>query len=148
MAREAQVQGGLAINVRDSATGLVLIDYQSRPTIFQADVAGTFGPVASKVVATPSGADLDVSSSGVGGLARFINQSPTIPVCVGSYDPDTDTFCPLFDILPSEFYPWRISRYLGQEMGLTGTSNTGTGVTLRFKGIGGTANVLAEVFPA
>lgn len=81
-------------------------------------------------------------------MCRLKNQDLTKYVEVGAYDPDVDVFTPLLEILPGEFTRVRLSRYLGQEMGLTGTHQTGAGITLRIKGVGGTVRVLVEAFPA
>lgn len=148
MANEITINESLTIQATDPTTGIVQIYYRPPDTSFRADMTGRTGPSPGLVVATAAGTDVSLTAvGGGGGMARLKNQSLVNYVEFGPYDPATDIYMPLGEILPGEFTRIRLSRFLGQEFGLTGTFIKGTGVTLRLKGVGGSVNVLVEVFP-
>lgn len=149
MAQEIVITESMTIRASDPTTGIAQVDYRPSDNTFNADMTGKYGPAPGVVSATTAGTDVDLTAvGGGGGMCRIKNQDLTKYVEVGAYDPDVDVFSPLCELLPGEFMRVRLSRFLGQEMGLTGTHQYGAGITLRIKGVGGTVRVLVEAFPA
>lgn len=149
MANEITVTESIAIIANDQTTGISQINYRPADNTFRADMVGRYGPAPGVILATAAGTDVDLSAiGGGGGMCRIKNQDLTRYVEIGLYDPDTDVYGPMCELLPGEFMRVRLSRFLGQEMGLTGTHAFGGGLTVRIKGVGGTVRVLVEAFPA
>jgi hypothetical protein len=141
MANEATVQSSMRIAKGE-------IDYSSRPTSFQADVSGAKGPVPGAFSAAITGTNLDLSQLTTPALCRIQNLDSTNFVEFGAYDPDTEKFYPIGELLPGESYVLRISRNLGWEYG-TGTGTTGAeNNVIRFKADTAAVNVLVEAFEA
>lgn len=119
--------------------------YSSRPTAFNATVEDGSGPTPGLVNVPVSGVDIDLSAiTNPGGLVRIQNLSTTNYVEVGSWD--GAIFRPLFELLPGEFFPWRLSRNLGNIYG-TGTGTSGTdATTLRLNANTSMVPCLVEAF--
>ncbi len=147
MADEARVVSSLSIR-KTSSTGVVILDYQSRPTSFQADVSGRKGPVPGAVrVETSPGTNINFSELTQPALCRIGNLDLTNFLTVGIWDQDNSTFFPLMEILPEENYVIRLSRYLRQEFGTgTGTHPQGSGHFLRLVADTAALNALVEAF--
>lgn len=149
MAKEITVTESMTIRASDQTTGIAQVDYRTSDNTFNANLAGKYGPAPGVIIATTAGTDVALTGvGGGGGMCRLKNQDLTNYVEVGTYDPDVDVFSPLMELLPGEFMRLRLSRFLGQEMGLTGTHQSGSGITMRVKGVGGSCKVLVEAFPA
>lgn len=146
MSGEAQVRASLQILKK---TGEVeQINYQSKPTVFKADVAGTKGPSPGAVTVTVEGTDVDFGELTTPALCRIQNQDATNFLEYGVWDPEGDTFYPLGEILPGESYVLRLSRYLQQEFG-TGTGTTGAETNrLRLRADTASVNANVEAFEA
>jgi hypothetical protein len=150
MSGEAQLQISLQISKTDD---LGIVNYRSYPTQFSADVDGALGPTPGAFLVSLYGTDVDLAELTVPGLCRVSNQDADNYVSYGIMDPETGKFYLLGEILPGEFFIFRLSRNLGQEYASAGTG-TGTGTVgantnvLRF--IANTANcvVLVEAFEA
>ncbi len=143
MSNEIRVQSSLQVRKGE-------LDYSSRPTSFNANMAGSRGPTPGMVMCSPTGTDIDLTQLAVlGGVCRIQNLDPTNYIECGPYDPNVTTYLPFIELLPGESYPLRLSRFLGSEMGnVPGTGTTGSSVRLRIKGVGGTCPVLVEAFDA
>lgn len=144
MANEAQVRSSLQILKQTGA--IERINYQGKPTVFNADVTGVKGPSPGSVTATVAGTDVDFSELAVPALCRLQNQDATNFVEYGIWDPEGDKFYPLGELLPGETYVLRLSRNLQEEFG-TGTGTTGADTNrLRLKADTASVNVLVEAF--
>ena len=142
MANEATIRGSLAIRAGQT-------DYQSRPSSFNANVTTpVLGPTPGLVVATAFGVAVNLSLLTTPGLCRIQNLDASNAVELGAYDPDTNEFYPILELLAGESYPLRLSRFLGSEFGTgtTGTTASGSGVQLMLRGLGGTVDCLVEAF--
>ena len=139
MANEASVRASLQVKVGN-------IDYASKPTQFNADVAGEKGPVPGALTVTTAGTNVDFSELTSPGLCRIQNQDDTNFVEYGIWDPESATFFPLGEALPGESFVLRLSRYLSEEFGTgVGTSGPSTN-SLCFKADTASVVVLVEAF--
>lgn len=130
MANEARVNSSLGIRIA-SAAGVVQLDYQSRPGSFVADVSVAHGPTPGAFQAAISGTDVDLSKLTTPGLCVVSNLDDTNYVTVGVYEPNTDYFYPVLDLLPGESYVVRLARFVDRELTGTGTVSGGYNSTLR-----------------
>ena len=147
MADEARITSSL--NVRKlSSTGRVILEYQSRPNSFQADVSGRKGPVPGAVrVETMPGTNISFGELTQPALCRIGNLDLTNFLTVGIWDQDNSVFFPLMEILPEENYVIRLTRYLQEEFGTgTGTHPQGSNNYLRLVADTAALNALVEAF--
>ena len=142
MANEATIRTSLSVKKMSGA--LSLIDYDSRPQGFQADVTGTKGPAVGAVTALTTGTDLVLTELTTPGLCRIANQDATNYVEVGIKDASTGRFYPLMELMPGESYVIRLSRNVGEEY--YSTTGTDTGNTIHLKANTDSVVVLVEVF--
>lgn len=148
MSNEISIQLNLMINKNDDA-GIVY--YRSYPTQFNSDMDGALGPTPGAVLVGIYGTDVDLSQLTQPGICRVSNQDASNFVSYGPYDPELDKFYPVGEILPGEFYLFRLSRNLGNEYAGTGTGTGTTGAetnTLRFVADTEPVVVLVEAFEA
>jgi hypothetical protein len=163
MANEVSVSVNLAV-LKTSTDGLntTLIDYQSRPTFFKADMASTKGPVQGAVSVGKAGAALAIGEiinfypSLWLGFARLTNQDPTNTVLYGVGDTTNNRFYSWGELGPGQTVVCKLSRFLN--VSVLSTLSTGTGAagpnnqlylkTISFTDPLATANVLVEVFAA
>lgn len=139
MANEATVRSSLQIQVGE-------IDYSSRPTTFKATVTGQKGPVPGAFTAALTGTNLDLSELTTPGLCRLQNLDDENFVTYGAYDPETEKFYPMGELLPGETFVTRLSRNLGWEYG-TGTGTTGAETNvIQFRADTAPVDVLVEAF--
>ena len=139
MSNEAQIRSSLSI-VSDNLT------YRSQPTAYNADVAGSKGPVPGAIAVSTVGTDVDFSELTTPALCKIQNLDDTNFVEYGIWDPEGSTFYPLGELLPGEFSVLRLSRNLQQEFG-TGTGTTGADTNrLRFRADTATLQVSVEAF--
>lgn len=119
--------------------------YAGRPTSFNAVIEDGSGPTPGLITVPVSGIDIDLSAlTRPGGLVRIQNLSTTHYVEVGSWD--GAIFRPLFELLPGEFFPWRLARNLGNIYG-AGTGTSGTDLTtIRLNAEGSACFCLVEAF--
>jgi len=92
---------------------------------FTGDVAGKKGPCPGAFSVSVTGTIVDFSELTTPGYAMIRNLDPTNFIEYGAYDPETDKFYPIGEILPGEFYPIRFSRNLGWEYPTSGTGTSG-----------------------
>lgn len=145
MVDEATIRTSLRI--RKITGDLTLMDYQSGPTDFRADVSGTKGPTPGAVAVSVVGTDVDLSELTTPGLCRIMNQDPTNYVTVGIFDTSATEFYPLMELLPGESYVIRLSRHVETEVEAPGTSGTYAGATtLRIRANAAPCSVLVEAF--
>lgn len=145
MANEVIISG--SIRIRKPNPGL---KYTSLPTAFKMSMSGNKGPVPGSITVHPAGTNVDFSQLTIPGPCRITNQDLTNYIEIGSWDPDTNTFIPLFELYPGEFQiiP-RLSRFLGKEMGSgSGTAPTGSSAKIRIKAHTAPCNVNIEAFEA
>lgn len=141
MASEAQIRASLQILKTSGA--LTLLNYGSKPTAFTADVTGTKGPVPGAVTVDLDGTNINFSELTTPGLCVIKNQDATNFLHYGVWDPETNTFYPLGELLPGEHTVLRLSRLLSGELG-TGAGTTGPNTnSLHLRA--DTANVNASV---
>lgn len=141
MANEATLQISLQIKKNS-------LEYQCRPTSYKADVSGQKGPVPGAFTVTTYGTDLDLAELTTPGLCRIQNLDETNYVEWGIYDPVTDAFYPLGEILATESYVIRFSRNVQEQYEGTGTGTTTPTKRVRFKANTANVNVLVEAFEA
>ena len=140
MANEATVNSGFSITKSN-------LKHRSYPTQFQATVSGSKGPTPGAFTASLLGTQVDLSELENPGLCRISNLDSDNFVEWGVYD--GNEFYPLGEILPGEFYVFRLSRFLGRSIG---SSDPGTGTfdlgTYRFmiKATVAPCNVSVEAF--
>jgi hypothetical protein len=148
MSDEARVQSLLTIRKVD-ASGRVLIDYRHGGGTFTADVGGLVGPTPGSFVVSVSGTDVDLSRlAAPGGLCRLVNNDPTNFVTVGVYEPGTDEFYPVLELLPGEGYVVRLSRSALRESTGTGTLPGGYDSKLQLRANAAPVVVSVEAFDA
>lgn len=121
-----------------------LLNFQSQPTSFQADVATGKGPCPGAFTATTSGTNVDLSQLTQPGLCRIMNLDPTNRVEVGIHD--GALFHPLMEILPGEFYLIRLSRNVGEEEDVPGTGTSGDVNALCVRAVTASCVVVVEAF--
>jgi hypothetical protein len=109
MSSEATVRSSLQI-LKQSGS-LTVLDYQSRPSTFTADVAGTKGPVPGAISVTTAGVDVNLSELTTPGLCRLMNLDAANYVQYGVWD--GVTFHDLGELLPGETFVIRLSRNIG-----------------------------------
>ena len=137
MANEATIRASLTVLKAN-------LNYRSFPSEFKADVAGTLGPTPGAFSVSVAGVDVDLSELTVPGLCRIANQDATNFVEVGIWD--GVSFYPMMDVLPGEWWVFRLAASLTDEFG-TGTGTTGPAInTLRIKADTAACNVLVEAF--
>lgn len=144
MSREATVNCGLLIRKGSLA-------YQSTPSAFTADVAGTKGPSPGAITVTTAGTDVDLSQLSQPGLCWLQNLEPPGGNFVeyGVRDPATSGFYPLGELLPGEGFVLRLSRNLEEEYyPSTGTGTTGPTKRLHLKANGASVDVRCDAFQA
>lgn len=122
------------------------LDYQSRPTDFQADQVGDGGPTPGTILCSTDGTDVDLTELTTPGIAWIMNLDVTNYVEVGVWDATALVFYPFMELLPGEFFVVRLSRYIQQEFSGTGTHDTASSSRLRVKAIGAACRVRVEVF--
>jgi len=141
MSDEAQVRCSLQI-VKDP------LEYQSKPTMFYADVAGIKGPVPGAFTAAVApGTDVDLSELTAYGLCRIMNLDDVNFVDYGIWDTDASKFYPIHRVLAGETYVARLCPDLGGEYG-SGTGTAGSGCTMRFRADTAAVDVIVEAFEA
>lgn len=139
MANEATIRTSLIIKSGE-------LDYGSKPTAFNADVAGSKGPSPGAITVATTGTDVDLSELSSPSLCRLMNLDGTNYVTVGVWDPENSLFFPSLELLPGETYIVRLSRFLQWEFGTgTGTSGSETN-TLRMYADTAACDVLVEAF--
>lgn len=159
MANEATVTCSLQVRKADVTDATkVLIDYQSRPSQFRANVAGNFGPYSPVILAALGGTTVSLVSLGTQpGLIRVSNQgsngvdSPGDAalsnwVEYGTYDTHTGLYSTFGKMYVGESYVLRLSQNFGREYSGPGTGSAGSDL-LFFKSIRTQQQVLLEVFP-
>lgn len=142
MANEIQVRSSLQIKNGNQF-------YQSQPTAFVADQGTAGGPTPGMLLVSQLGTAVSLAQlTALGGLCWMQNLDPTNYVEYGVYDPDTNEFFPLGEILAGECYTLRLSRFLGSEFGTgtSGTATTGSGVQFMLKAVGGDCQVIVDAF--
>jgi len=139
MADEAQVRVSLQIRSGN-------LDYRSNPTAFVADVEGVKGPTPGSLTIPVGGKSIDMGELTTPGFCWMTNLDDTNYVEYGVYDPDTDRFYPLGEILPGEVYILRLARNLQEEYEGTGTGTSGPNNRLFFKANTADVNVRIEAF--
>lgn len=148
MAGEARVVSSLSI--RKASGSIVLIDYQSRPGAFTADVDGTKGPSPGSILISVNGTNIDLSQLGTPGLCRFHNQSASYSVRVGRWDDQVNRFYPFILLKPGESYVVRLDPSVEEEFTGTGTAIAVSAPATYLRAIALTQDVplLVEAFDA
>lgn len=118
--------------------------YQSQPTAFTADQAGTGGPSPGILNVSTAGRNVSFSELTTPGLCRIQNLDSTNFIRWGIHD--GALFHPVGKILPGETYIIRLDADIGEEEADTGTGTTGVVNSLYVKAVGGTCKVLIEAF--
>ena len=146
MSDEATIRSSLL--VRKVVDDVLVLNYQSQPVAFVADVDGTKGPTPGAITVSKFGTDVDLSQLTTPGLCRIMNMSSSGYIEYGIYDPDSPAqFIPLGEMLPGETFVLRLSRFLGSQLGTgSGTAVTGSGARLRLKAVPNASTALVEAF--
>lgn len=138
MSNEAQIQSSLVIRRGSLLYG--------RPRMFQADVSATKGPTPGYVLVSTEGTDIEFTELTTPGLVRIQNVDTTNYVEYGIFDPQTNVFYPLGELLPGEEYVLRFSRNLQEEYVGTGTGTSAPTNTFRMKANGAPCGVQIDAF--
>lgn len=121
-----------------------LVSY-SQPGSFVATLNGTKGPSPGVLSVPITGLNVDLSKLTQPGICRIVNLDATNYLTAGIWDPDTLIFYPFIEILPGEFYVFRLSRNLQSS-----ESGAGTVVlsdkSLRLLANSATINCIVEAF--
>ena len=160
MANEATVQCSLQVRKQSASDpSKVLIDYQGRPTLFKANVAGNFGPYSQTVAAALAGTLVSLTPVGTPGFCRISNQGSNGADDAGDAaldnwleygvrDASTGRFSTFGKVYVGESYVFRLSQNFGREYALgAGTGSVGAD-QLFVKSIRTVQQALVEVFPA
>lgn len=133
MANEATIRSGFSIRKTDSSGTRVLVNHNTLPSAFVADVVGAKGPVPGAVEVTASPTAIDLSGLDTPGLCRVMNQDETNRISVTVS----------MELLPGESFVFR----LNSDYGTLGTG-TPTSVTdfVAETDPGVTASLLVEAF--
>ena len=137
MSNEAQVRVSLQVRKGE-------LDYQSRPTAFNADVSSGLGPSPGLVMATTSVVNVAFTGLTTPGLCWLQNLDEANHVEWGVHD--GSLFHPVGELLPGECFPIRLSRNLGVEEDVPGTGTSGVVNSFAVRGVGGTCAVRVEAF--
>jgi hypothetical protein len=122
------------------------MDYRHGGGSFAADVSGSIGPTPGSFTVSTSGTDVDLSKLTTPGLCRLVNMDASNYVVYGPYDPDTDMFYPIGEILPGEGYVLRLHRFFLRESTGTGTMLGGYNAVLRMRAHTASVVVSVEAF--
>lgn len=139
MANEATVRTSLQIRTGN-------LDYQGRPTSFQADVPTAKGPYPGNQVAKTTGTDVDFSGLTTPGFCRFMNLDGTNYVRVGVSN--GTIFLPFMKIPPGHSYVLFLDDLLGEEIVGSGTQSDAHGSRVHLIAHLAPCNVLVEAFEA
>jgi len=138
MAGEIRITSNYQIN----KTPLVVY---SQPGSFIATLNGNKGPSPGVLSVPITGLNVDLSKLTQPGICRIVNLDATNYLTAGIWDPDTSLFYPFMEILPGEFFVFRLSRSILN-------SETGAGTTvltdksLRLLANSATINCIVEAF--
>lgn len=99
--------------------------YKHPKSSFQADMDGSLGPTPGALLISVAGTDINLDEIIVPGFVVVDNYDDTNFFTLGLWDPTTSYFYPILEVGPGEFYPFKLSRYLLDELG-TGDFGTGT----------------------
>jgi hypothetical protein len=148
MANEVRVQSGLQVLKRNDANTIVMVDYQSRPISFQADMTGAVGPSPGAILALTTLTVVDLSLLTIPGFYRIssLDDDTGNYVQYGIYDPQADEFYPWGELGPGESYVGKFSRNLLEMYTNTGTGTTGTIKRVAVKAFNANAYCLLEAF--
>jgi len=146
MADEARIQSYLQI--RKNSGTITLIDYRSGPTVFQATVTGTKGPVPGALTVPTTGKIVDLSELTTPGFVFLHNLDSDTSNYVefGIYDPQTDVFYPLGELNAGESTVFKFSRNLLEEYTGTGTGTSAATNQFMLKSFNASAVVTVEAF--
>ena len=117
MANEARLLISLQINKSN-------LQYQGRPTAFQADVTLTEGPTPGFVLVSKFGTQISLTQLTRPGLCRFQNYSLLNNIAIGIYNTDQSEFYPFMLLKPGESYVLRLHPEINEEYAGTGTGTT------------------------
>lgn len=126
MANEIRVHSSLTIQKRDATTGQLLLEYQSRPSAFTADMDGRKGPTPGAINVSRLGTTVTFSELSTPGLCRLMNLDSDYWVDWGTWNPESSEFYPIGRLLPGESFVFRLSPDLREQYSSPG-SGTGTG---------------------
>lgn len=127
---DAQIRCSLQINKSN-------LQYRSYPTDFSASLTGSNGPTPGAITISTTGTNIDLSELTTPGLCVFKNIDDTHFITIGPYDPESNLWYPMIEILAGEIYVVRLSRNLGNEYA-TGTGTVGPS-TNTFRAVADTA---------
>ncbi len=144
MANEVTIRSSLTVRKLSGST--VLLQYQSQPSAYLADMDGTFGPSPGALQVDNDGTDVDLSQFTTPGFCYIQNLSDEGYIEYGIYDPELDIFYPIGECLPGEGYVFRFSRNILEQYGPTGTGTTAATNRFRVKGVDGATAVLVAAF--
>lgn len=141
MANEARLLISLQIN-KDN------LQYQGRPTAFQADVDLTEGPTPGFILVSRFGTAIDFSQLTTPGLCRMQNYSQSNSIAIGIYNTDQAEFYPFMYLKPGESYVLRLHPEINEEYAGTGTGTTSEENVFWAQSENANAPLLVEAFGA
>lgn len=146
MANEITVTSSLFIQKRSDDGTETLVEYQSRPTAFQADMEGAKGPTPGAIAVSRFGTDISLAELDHPGFCRFRNLDDANPIEIGIYNTDQSEFYPFLRLLPGESYVLRLSPNVNREYAGTGTGTTSEVNTFRAISENADGVLLVEAF--
>lgn len=120
------------------------LQYQSRPTAFNATQTLAIGPVVGSVLVHRTGTQIDLSVLVTPGLCRIQNLDLANVVEIGVSD--GAYFYPLAEILPGETYVFRLYHGLGKRESIPGTGSTAGTLSLMLRAEIANCYALVEAF--
>lgn len=100
--------------------------YRHPKSSFQASMTGSLGPTPGALLISTLGTDISLLEIGTPGFVVVDNYDDTNFFTLGLWDPTTSLYYPFMEVGPGEFYPFKFSRQLLDELG---TGGLGTGTT-------------------
>lgn len=140
MANEITVRASLQIKKGN-------LDFQSKPTLFKADMTGLDGPTPGTITcAVAPGTDVDLSELTTPGMCWIQNLDSTNYVTIGIRDPESNKFYPMMELAAGQFAVFPLARSVEEEFA-TGTGTVGP-ATNRIRIVANTAacNVFVAAF--
>lgn len=147
MANEVRVQSSLYVRQTD-ADNNVILEYQSRPTSFIADMTGAVGPSPGAVLVPTTGVDVDLSALTQPGFCHLMNLDDANFVEWGIKEPVTGFFYPIGILRPGRSFVMEFSPNLLEEYTGTGTGTSAATNTLHLKANTAQCAVLVAAFEA
>lgn len=143
MPNEGVIRNSLQITINDSRG---ILQYQSNPTSFRANVTVCNGPTPGSKTVPVAGVNIDLTQLAKPGLCWIQNTDAVNSVEYGIFHAALNQFFPLGELLAGECYTLRLSKWFGRDLHGTGSGGTAGVTSLHFKASGGPVVVIVNAF--